>query len=197
MKTHEMFEILSISLLPWQNILVTKELASFWCKAFEDVSKEEFGKAMIATLKTNISGFPPTIGQVNEMLQHTTAPVSEQLTEGEAWNILIQAVKRFGNYRRDEAFKWMREQSERVARCAEIMDWNSICLWETRDQPANRAHFWKVLSGLEQRDRRNDLLGLPRRDVLAELNSKAATSVLVGNLVKTLDMKQSEKDSPA
>ena len=197
MKLSEMYEVLSISFLQWPHIAVTEELAMFWSKAFPSVSKDEFSRAMIATLKTNFSGFPPTIGQVNEMLQQTTATVSEQLTEGEAWNILIQAVKRFGNYRRDEAFKWMREQSERVARCAEIMDWNSICLWETRDQPANRAHFWKVLSGLEQRDRRNDLLGLPRKDVLAELGAKASAAMLVGDLVKKLDMNQSEKDAPA
>lgn len=197
MKLSDMVEILTVSFIQWPNVVISKELCTFWLRAFDGVSREQFSRAMIATLKTSASGFPPTIGQVNEMLQQATLSQSEQLTDGESWNILIQAVKRFGNYRQDEAMKWMREQSPRVARCAEIMDWKTICLWETKDQPANRAHFWKVLAGLEQRDKRNDLLGLPRKDVLAELGAKASAAMLVGDLVKKLDMNQSEKDAPA
>lgn len=171
MKRSEMHEMLTTIFLQWPHVTVTEPMTGLWHKAFSETQRDEFWEAIVATTKTQKNNFPPSIGQVNEMLESLKRGPEDQLTEGEVWKMIIDTVQRFGSYRQDEALAYLKNLSPRVGKTAEIMGWREICQWPLENETANRAHTWRVYGGLKDRDFKSDLLGKERQDPVANLQT--------------------------
>lgn len=175
MKKSEMAEALMIILLPWPNIVVSEPLVNLWCLAFPDETPEQFLAAGVAALKVGNKGFPITIEHVSEMLISLKQPLHEKMTEGEVWGLLMQAVSSFGRFRQAQAFKYLKEQNERVAVVAQQLGWSVIADWRREDLGINRAHFWKMYQAIQQRDKREDTIGVPRTSTM--IGTSGATQI--------------------
>lgn len=175
----ETSQILATLFLQYQGAEVTTLSVALWHSALGRYSVEEVSRAVSELLLTYTGTYPPTIGMVAEILRRQEADSDSRLTEGEAWAILVDAVKRRGRYDQAGAMHLLRERSELVARAAELLSWDSICSWQSDDEVANRAHFWRVLGGLK---RERERARLPAVTAQGKIEDKSVRD-LVGRLV--------------
>ncbi len=61
-----------------------------WAEMFADEPGEIVAMAVKALIKSRVSTFPPGIGEITEKIQQITQP--EQMTELEAWSLVVKAV---------------------------------------------------------------------------------------------------------
>ena len=162
MTKSELHKILMTVWIQWPHVPVTSEMTNLWFAAFGSYPLDMFQRALIATTLNSTKGFPPTLGEVNNMLLSAKNKPEDNITEGEVWRVILDAIKRFGSYRQSEAIEYLTSLDPRIGQCATIMGWKEMCSWQTDDEVANRAHLWKVFNGIKTRDARSDLLGLDR-----------------------------------
>jgi hypothetical protein len=155
---------------------VTTMIVKLWHHALGSYPADQVFQAANEILVTYSGSYPPTIGMVAEVLRRQQS--TKVVSEGEAWAILVDAVKRRGRYDQAGAMHLLRERSPLVARAAELLGWEQVCSWRTEDEVANRAHFWRVLSGLKKE---RELAQLPSSGA-----SSAIADINVKNLVKGL-----------
>ena len=71
------------------------DVLSIWELMFSDESEEDLYQACISFVKTDTSGFPPSVGQINSIIAKNR--IKKELgtipTETEAWAIVMQALK--------------------------------------------------------------------------------------------------------
>ncbi len=165
MKTSELSATLTLAMRPWGFVTVDPLLVALWYRIFGNHSIEQFSSAIMEVVMT--SDAPPTIAAVNRAIIRKCSAGRPEITEGESWAILMKAVRRFGRAAQTEAYIWLNGEDEYVEEAAKLLGWQNICLWQTNDEVANRAHFWKVLNGQRNRDQQHALLGLPKPKRLA------------------------------
>jgi hypothetical protein len=163
MKISEIHKALMTVFTQWPHVVITEPTSRMWHLAFGEIDVDTFFKAAVAACKLNTTGFPITIGQVQEALEDLLAP---QELDMDAWRALMEAVRRYGNWREPEAMKALRHYSPRLADVAKSFGWQAICRWEIKDEPTNRAHFLKAYLAIKTRDRRNLALGIPSEKML-------------------------------
>ena len=73
-----------------------------WAEMFADEPGEVVAVAVKALIKSRVSTFPPGIGEITEKIQQITQP--EQMTELEAWNLVLKAISN-SNYNSGEEFR--------------------------------------------------------------------------------------------
>lgn len=184
MKISEMAEILTVAFVgSWPTFKVTEPTAKLWADSFEGMDPDTFWKAIHAALKTHTGNFPPTIGQVHAVMEDLRN--LGEMTEGEAWGLLIEAVRRFGFYQPVEARKFIQKHGgDRMVEVVRCMGWSEVCCWNVADEAANRAHFWRMLQGFKKReDFKAKVIDRPRLDK-PESAGEIAQAVL-----KTLEAK--------
>jgi hypothetical protein len=151
MRTSEMGKILTTAFLGWPHFVVTEPMIRLWCDSFPSMTSTEFWEVMRTALKSHTGNFPPTIGQVYATLDRMQG--ADDLTDGEAWGVVNEAVRRFGRYSPGQAREYLRTKGgERLVAAVRALGWPDVCAWKAEDEAANRAHFWKVYGGLRIRD---------------------------------------------
>lgn len=183
MTNSEMVEILGAFASCFPNFEVSDAKVNAWLMGCGHQSPEAMKQAACAYVRT--SKWPPTPADINQIILDLCEEHSERITEGEAFAILMGTVAQFGSYQQDKAFEWLNKNNPRVAQCAAIMDWKTICAWKIDDEPANRAHFWKVYLGLRGRDKQADLMGVPRPAPLMQIEGPTSIkNILSGMNIK-------------
>lgn len=76
-------------------------MVNLWTEMFADVEYGLVGAAVKAYIASDIKGYPPNVGQINEQIRKLTA--SEQMTEQEAVSLIMQATRN-GYYNAQEEF---------------------------------------------------------------------------------------------
>lgn len=152
----------------------TPALVALWFAALGHYEHEEVKRAAVEVILTYTGTFAPTIGMVATVLRRHAEGSEGTLSEGEAYKLLIDSIKRFGRYNQAGAMFEIRRKSRLVEHAVAILGWAEICGWKTEDEPANRAHFWRVLAGLRQ--------GRERRYFSTPIGSHQ----LVGDVVKSI-----------
>lgn len=156
----------------------TDALVALWFAALGHYEADEVKRAAVEVLLSYTGTFPPTIGMVATALRRREDGADGNLSEGEAYKLLIEAIKRFGRYNQAGAMFEIRRRSPLVAHAVSVLGWSEICGWKTEDEPANRAHFWRVIAGLRQgRERRyfSTPIGSP------EITATVVKSIANGN----------------
>lgn len=128
----------------------TDALISLWYTALGHLEFDEVRKAAIEVLLTYTGTFAPTIGMVATKLKEQKAENEGRLSDGEAYQIMRDAVRRFGRYNPASAMYEIRKASPLVATAVSILGWDEVCSWKVDEEGVNRAHFWRVLAGLRQ-----------------------------------------------
>lgn len=180
----EMTAILTSFAASYQNFPVTEARVEAWLLGCSQHALETLKAAAVVYIKTE--KWPPTPADVNRIISEMSRPACEQITAGEAWGLLMDSISRFGSYRKEDALEWFRKNNPRLAHCIAIMGWKEICMWQLDDEPANRAHFWKVFAAIEDRDHKADLLGLPRPTPLLQVEGPTSIKNSIEGTLKLL-----------
>lgn len=95
-----------------------------WAEMFADEPGEVVAMAVKALIKSRVSTFPPGIGEITEMIHQITQP--EQMTELEAWGLVLKAVSN-SNYNSGEEFKKLPEVVQRlVGAPSQLREWAAM-----------------------------------------------------------------------
>jgi hypothetical protein len=148
MNLEETSVIVTTVFLQYPHAEVTAPIVRLWHRALGDYPAEVVTDAVMEVLVTYKATYPPTIAHVAEVLRSRDDRRAGNLTDGEAWELLTNSISRFGRYNQAGAMHAIREQSEMVAEAAKMLGWQTICRWHQADEVGNRAHFWRVISGL-------------------------------------------------
>ena len=70
---------------------LSKSIVELWAASFDDTPFQKVYDAVLGWISTEDHGFPPSIGQVKNMLAKLNGP--RELTEGEAWGTVRKALK--------------------------------------------------------------------------------------------------------
>ena len=66
-------------------------VVSLWAEMFADVSYNMVGAAVKAYIASDVTGYPPNVGQINEQIRKLTA--KEEMTEQEAVALIMKAAR--------------------------------------------------------------------------------------------------------
>lgn len=149
MTESETARLLAVIALAYPTFEVTRERIALWQDMLRAV---EFDLAQRATRRHIAeSKWAPTVAEIMEAARETA--YGPQMDAGDVWHQLISAVRRYGNYRLDEA---------REALPAAVMQaidylggWREVCMCENED--VMRAHFLRMWETIVAREKRAEL----------------------------------------
>jgi hypothetical protein len=144
----EMSAVVTTVFLQFPHAEITKATVLLWHRALGHYPADEVSSAVVEVLLTHKSTYPPTIAHVADVLRARELQRSGAMTDGDAWELLTNSVSRFGRYNEAGAYAHIIKRSEMVAAAVRSLGWTTICGWSSHDEVGNRAHFWRVLSGL-------------------------------------------------
>jgi hypothetical protein len=170
MNKKEIINLLGITTANFPNMQEKdmKPTAILWEKSLSDIEYNVAEKAILAVLSK--SKFFPTISEIREAAADLTQP--RTLDAMEAWELIGQAIRKYGHYREKEA---MQSLPEEVATMAKRFSWRELCLSETPD--ILRAQFrnaWDIYS-----KRQREMKSLPS-EVRQMLEGKEGENKLLG-----------------
>jgi hypothetical protein len=101
---NEARKIIAVMMVSYPNFkpIDTEIMATTWADMLSDYSYEQINVALKAYIRTDTSGFAPSIGQLIGKLQ-TISNANKELNEMEAWALVSQALKN-GYYGAEEEF---------------------------------------------------------------------------------------------
>jgi hypothetical protein len=101
---NEARKIIAVMMVSYPNFkpIDTEIMATTWADMLSDYSYEQINVALKAYIRTDTSGFAPSIGQLIGKLQ-TISNANTELNEMEAWALVSQALKN-GYYGAEEEF---------------------------------------------------------------------------------------------
>lgn len=70
---------------------LSKSIVELWAASFDDIPFKQVYDAVLGWISTEDRGFPPSVGQIKNMLSKLNGP--KELTEGEAWGTVRKALK--------------------------------------------------------------------------------------------------------
>lgn len=124
--------------------------AELWAKMLEDVPYEIAEKALVKVLAT--AKYFPTVAELREAVAELRN--GQQITALEAWGLVIEAVKKYGYYRQEEALASLPPE---VSAFVRRFGWEDICCSEEPD--VVRGQFRRAWE--EQAIRKKELAVLP------------------------------------
>ena len=134
-------------------IKASNEMLDLWYEQFRD---NDFGSVMAAVQEfanTDVSGFPPTIGQIKSKIVKQTS--DHDWSKG--WDLVTKAVRRFGYSQPRAAISWIAEQDKAAAEVIDRLGYPEFCLADSDDMTW-RANFRMVYEKITQREECRDAL---------------------------------------
>ena len=128
---------------PKENILPNQQAMELWYREVQDIPFPVAEAALRKWVVTN--KWSPSIADIREMtanIQH-----GEQMTWGEAWEKVLDVIRRYGTYGRREA---MEQLDPLTRRCVENIGYVDLCLSE--NIMVERAHFQKIFEIYAKRE---------------------------------------------
>ena len=153
MTRQDMSGILALLKAVWTNHPVTDETVTAYAAALEDIPPEEGRWAALRWVRT--AKFFPTPAELRALIAERALalPPAE-----EAWLEVKRAVRTVGSY---GVPAW---STPVLATAMEALGYKEFCLSEMADEPAWRAHFFRLYEGYRDRalqDRRVGVLPAP------------------------------------
>ena len=142
-------------------------MISLWCDMFDGDDDKYIGVAIKAYITTDTSGFAPSIGKIKQLIQKLKQP--EEMTEVEAWGLVMQALK-------NSAYNAEKEYSKLPAVIQRILgSHHTLQEWALIDRQTLStvvaSNFMRSYKARAKNER--DYLALPQsvRDVAKQLGS--------------------------
>lgn len=167
MNIDDTFKLLAIISSAYPRSEFTEPQVKLWHEMLKDL---DFRTAQVA-LKTHIlnNTFPPAIADIRKAHANITTDENEQLTAADAWGEVMRAVKKYGTYNQEEAFKMM---SPRTAQVAKYIGFYEICMSDRID--VIRGQFVKMYDQVITRDRKEKLLPMELKKEIKMISEKMA-----------------------
>lgn len=160
-----------------------ESVVALWTEMFHDDPYELVAAAVKAFIVTDSKGFPPAIGVIKDKLHQITTP--EEMTEGEAWQYVRQALKN-GIYGSEKEFSALPERIQRLVGSPEqLREWASMD--EGTVQSVVASNVQRTFRAKAQAER--DFAALPE-DV------KALSRVIAGQLQAPVESRKMEALPP-
>lgn len=139
---------------PREKILPDDASRDLWYKHLEDIPYET---AVVALNKwVAVNKWPPTIADIREAaLEVSTDAIPDW---SEAWETVLNAIRRFGPYRQTEAMESLDDMTRTVVRRLGFM---TLC--SSENVAADRANFRTIYQIMAERKRREAQLPEPLR----------------------------------
>lgn len=157
---------------PAVNVLKDKASMDIWYMMLSDLDYRVCQNAvleLISTLK-----FPPTIAEIREKCSHLTSP--EVKDWGEAWEEVINAIRRYGYPSELEALNSL---DELTRKCVKRLGYQNLC--RSENITADRANFRMIYETEANRKKTENQLPLSLRTEKQRLIDS-----LVGDTVKQI-----------
>ena len=150
-----------------------KEQFEFWYAMFEEVDYQ-VAKLAVAKLCCENSYDHPKIADLRKAVAEVLTSKEDLLTGAEAWGEVMQAVKKFGNYRADEALESMslvtRDLVKRIG-------FREICFSE--ELGVVRGQFLKMFEQIKNRYTKEKLLPQSLQKKINQLTTRDNTAINV------------------
>lgn len=101
-----------------------EKAVALWAEMFAGDDVRLVAAAVKALIATDSKGFPPHIGAVKEKLRQLTEP--EQMTQAEAWGLVLKAINRSGYQAREEFEKLPPLIQRLVGSPSQLRDWGMM-----------------------------------------------------------------------
>lgn len=139
---------------PQGNILPNEAAAELWFRQLEDIP---YQTAVIALNKwVAVNKWPPSIADIREAALDVSTDAIPDWSE--AWETVLNAIRRFGPYRQTEAMKSLDDMTRTVVRRLGFM---TLC--SSENVAADRANFRTIYQIMAERKRRDAQLPEPLR----------------------------------
>lgn len=150
--TDQEFETIALAIkaaYPNANVLPDKYAMKTWYRALADLDYHVAENAVWEHISTSV--FPPSIAEIREKC---TARLSPMITDwGEAWEEVLQAIRKYGSYREEEAVGSL---SHLTAIAVRRMGFKNLC--QSENPVADRAHFQRIYEGMVKEEKRQTQL---------------------------------------
>ena len=145
-----------------QNLLPNQQAMELWYRELQDIP---FPVAEAALRKwVNTNKWSPSIAEIREI---TVGIVEgDALTWGESWERAVNAIRRFGSYRPQEALESLDPMTRK---CVESLGYRELCISE--NPMADRANFRMVFETLEKREKTRKQLSLPLQKAINQIQA--------------------------
>lgn len=134
--------------------------AVLWEKALRDIPYHVAEKALIKVLST--SRFFPTVAEIREAATQLTQP--RKMDWSEAWELIGQAIRKYGFYDQEGAMAYLPDD---VARMARRFGWRELCHNENID--TLRAQFRMAWETESKREKEVSVLPSEIRQMLEDV----------------------------
>lgn len=139
---------------PQGNILPTEAAAELWFRQLADIPYET---AVVALNKwVAVNKWPPSIADIREAALDVSTDAIPDWSE--AWETVLNAIRRFGPYRQTEAMESLDDMTRTVVRRLGFM---TLC--SSENVAADRANFRTIYQIMAERKRRDAQLPEPLR----------------------------------
>ncbi len=119
------------------------------------------------------STFPPSIAEVRKAAMEILNP--DVMTAADAWGEVVQAIRRYGYYRAEEALASMSPETARVVRS---IGWQEICMSE--EPGVIRGQFLKMYQQVAEREQKEKLLPQGLREDIQRIAGRMDMKVITG-----------------
>lgn len=139
--------VLSANYRNWPAEGKEEDTVMLWESMLSDIPYE-IGAAAVK-MHMSKSVYPPTIADIREATAHINAP--HQMDAMEAWNLISQAIRKYGFYRQKEAIESLPED---VAKMVDRFGWRELCYSTNID--TIRAQFrmaWETMQKRQHQER--------------------------------------------
>lgn len=122
-----------------------------WQFALAEDSYEEAKTALVAYVRSN--PHPPTVADIVGKVKELRATRANTLTAEQAFGITLEAIKRFGYYREEDAKKSL---PAHVWATVKTIGWKNLCASMIDDQPTLRAQFRNAFNGIKNAEKQRE-----------------------------------------
>ena len=159
------------------NVFLTLSKTYDWFDATDEVKisiwynffKDDDYKLTLTAVELFIanSAKPPTVAGIRSKMVDIQNPVA-MLTAGEAWQIVITAIARYGYYRESEALE---DMNPLIKKATKAMGFRQLCMSE--NQIADRARFFQTYNSMIEREKNTAVIPIAVRKRIAEIMNGA------------------------
>lgn len=140
-----------------EQILPNQQVMELWYRELQDIPFPVAEAALRKWVATN--KWSPTIAELRAMTVDVAE--GERLTWGEAWERAVDAIRRYGSYRPQEALASL---DPLTRRCVQNLGYRELCASE--NPMADRANFRMIFETLDKREQTEKQLALPLRETI-------------------------------
>lgn len=165
-----------------------KATINLWASMFQEDELETVKLALYKLIST--SEFPPTIAAVRGAISETIN--GDLPTAGSAWGEVIRGMRNFGYTGEEKALREMNPLTVKAVKC---IGWNTLCLTNLENIMTDRAHFFKIYSGIVEREKeeRNIPLALTNK-IQEKISTNNHTPILIDRMSETPKVESKRND---